>query len=63
MTVIITAPSVNRLEAEEADLIHWVSCEDPNRTVCGLDATNMEWSDPADDADCVVCTSLYREEN
>lgn len=53
-----TAPVTVPLVAEEADLDHWTECHNDNRTRCGLDATDIPWTE-LDHVACVVCEDLY----
>ena len=53
-TVVDVRPALPELDS---DLDHWTECHDNDRTLCGLDASDMTEVD-FDTASCVVCEDL-----
>jgi hypothetical protein len=54
MTDPMTTIEVERRAGD--DLHHRTHCHDDNLTLCGLDATDIPWTD--DPTTCVVCAEL-----
>ena len=59
MTILETAPIPQPAPAMgDPDLTHEVCCVDDDLTLCGRDASEMDWNDPLKPVACIVCASL-----
>ena len=55
---VSTEPVGVMTDSGDDDLDHIVCC-DPNRALCGVDMTDVEWIEPGtEELECVVCEDL-----
>lgn len=56
---VCTEPADLTTGSGDNDLDHIVCC-DPNRALCGLDVTYVDWvEESAEEDECVVCVDLW----